>query len=351
MSEPRFLPPPAALSLSEILDLTQALAPEQSDPHRLFHGAAVLQEALPDQLSFFAPPQNLELLHSTEAGACLISQRFAASLPKSTLPLLTANPARAFAYCLERFHPQAVQQASNFATLGISPGASIHPEARLEPNVIVDPGAVIGPHAEIGSGTLIGANCVIGPHVRIGRNCKIGPLSVVSHALLGNRVTLHAGTAIGQDTFGFSLSGPAPVKMPHVGRVILQDDTEIGANSVIDRGTARDTIIGEGTKIDCLVRIAPDVQLGRFCVIYAQSFIADAAALGDFSVIGGQAGIAPYVELGAKTKVAPQSGVLTAYKITLRLAGTPAKPLWEWLRELGSRRFGRREPFKNQSKN
>jgi UDP-3-O-[3-hydroxymyristoyl] glucosamine N-acyltransferase len=236
-----------------------------------------------------------------------------------------------------------LQQTSNFATVGVNPGASIHPEARLEPNVIVDPGAVIGPQAEIGGGTLIGANCVIGPSVRIGRNCKIGPLSFVSHALLGNRVTLHSGTAIGQDTFGFSLLSRTSTKLPHAGRVILQDEVEIGANSVIDRGMAQDTIIGEGTKIDSLVRIASDVRLGRFCLIYAQSLIGEGARLGDFSVLGGQAGVAAHVEMAANMKIAPQSGVYIAHKTALRLAGTPAQPLWQWLRETGFQRFARRQ--------
>lgn len=348
MSEPRFFPPPAALTLVEIAHLTKTQAPRNSDPQRLFRGAAALQEAMPDQLSFFALPQDIAHLHSTEAGACLIAPRFSQNLPETTLALLTSNPGKAFSLCLDRFYPLALQQSSSFATLGVSPGASIHPEARLESNVIVDPGAVIGPRAEIGEGSLIGANSVIGPEVRIGRNCRIGPLSFVSHALIGNRVTLHPGSAIGQDAFGFSVSDRIPMKTPHTGRVILQDQVEIGANSTIDRGMARDTVIGEGTKIDSLVRIAPDVRLGRFCLIYAQSFIAEGVAFGDFAVLGGQAGVAPQIEIPAGTKIAPQSGVYTTDKNAARLAGTPAQPLWQWLRETGFLRLDRHKPGRNQ---
>ena len=164
----------------------------------------------------------------------------------------------------------------------MAPGALIHPSARLESGATVDPGAVIGPRAEIGSGTVIGAGAAIGANVKIGRDCSIGPNASITHALIGDRVIIHAGCCIGQDGFGFSMGPAGHVKVPQVGRVIIQDDVEIGAGTAIDRGAIRDTVIGEGTKIDNHVQIAHNVSIGRHCVIVAQSGLAGSSTLGDF---------------------------------------------------------------------
>jgi UDP-3-O-[3-hydroxymyristoyl] glucosamine N-acyltransferase len=340
MSEPQFLPPGGGLSLSELIDLTGALAPEAAERGRKFRGAAPIEDALNDEFTYFDHPQKPVLLTETEAGACFIHKRYAGRLPAATLPLFVDSPAGAFAILLARLYPLAVQPQPYFGTPGVNPGASIHPEARLESGVIVDPGAVIGPQAEIGSGTLIGANCVIGPKVRIGRDCKIGAQVTLSHALLGNRVTLHPGARIGQDGSGFFEASQILCKMPHAGRVILQDGVEIGANCTIDRGTIRDTVIGEGSRIDNLVQIANDVSLGRDCLVFGQSFIGEGSEFGDGVIVGGQAGFAPYARLGAGTRIAPQSGVNADSPAGRRLAGTPAQPLWQWLRALGRREFG-----------
>jgi UDP-3-O-[3-hydroxymyristoyl] glucosamine N-acyltransferase len=175
---------------------------------------------------------------------------------------------------MRRLFPQAIRVKSLLGTAGIDPGAAIHPEARLEQDVIVDPGVVIGPRAEIGSGSIIGANSVIGSGVRIGRDCWIGPQVTITHALIGDRVILHPGVRIGQPSVDFGHAGIALAprglaRTPGIGRVIIQDGVEIGANSTIDRGAVGDTVIGEETTIDNLVRIAANVTIGRQCVIPA----------------------------------------------------------------------------------
>src|SRR5262249_7856916 len=140
----------------------------------------------------------------------------------------------------------ALRPAALFGGKGVAAGAAVHPEARLEDGVVADPGAVIGPRAEIGGGTLVGANAVIGADVRIGRDCAIGAGATIQHALIGDRVVIHPGARIGQDGFGYLPGKAGHVKVPQVGRVIIQDDVEIGANTTIDRGANRDTMIGEG---------------------------------------------------------------------------------------------------------
>ena len=172
------------------------------------------------------------------------------------------------------------------------------PTARLEPGVIVDPGAVIGPRAEIGAGTVIGANAVIGPDVRIGRHGAIGPGATIACALIGDRVIIHPGAHIGQDGFGFALGPRGHLKVPQIGRVIIQDDVEIGAGSTIDRGANRDTIIGEGTKIDNLVQIGHNVVIGRHCVIVSQVGISGSCVIDDFAALAGQVGLAGHLHIG-----------------------------------------------------
>ena len=210
----------------------------------------------------------------------------------------------------------------------------MHPQARLEGGVIVDPGAVIGPRAEIGTGTLVGAGAVIGAEVRIGRDCAIGAGAVISHALIGDRVIIHPGCKIGQDGFGFVMSGKGHLKIPQVARVIIQDEVEIGAGTTIDRGAIRDTVIGEGTKIDNLVQIGHNVSIGRHCVLVAQTGISGSATLEDFVVLGARAGVNNQVTVGEGAQIAATSNVHGDVPAGERWGGTPAKPMKVWLREM-----------------
>lgn len=215
------------------------------------------------------------------------------------------------------------------------PGAVAHvdPTAILEPGCIVEPGAVIGPEAQIGAHTRIGAGAVIGRRVTIGRRCAIGARAVITNALIGNAVIIHPGAAIGQDGFGFAMSPRGHLKVPQIGRVIIQDNVEIGANTTIDRGALRDTIIGEGTKIDNLVQIGHNVVIGRHCVIVAQVGISGSTVLEDFVVMGGQAGCVGHITIGAGAQIAGNSGLATSVPRGERWGGSPARPFKVWARE------------------
>lgn len=156
----------------------------------------------------------------------------------------------------------------------------------------------------------------------------------MTNSLVGNRVTLHAGTSIGQDGFGFAMGRAGHQKVPQIGRVIIQDDVEIGANTTIDRGALRDTVIGEGTKIDNLVQIGHNVVIGRHCIIVAQTGISGSAELGDFVALGGQVGVVGHVKIGAGAQIAGSSNVRGNVPPGARWGGTPAKPVRLWFREL-----------------
>lgn len=290
-----------------------------------------LSVAASGELSFLDNKKYLADLAMTKAAGCFIAPAFAERLPEGVVALVTKQPYHAFARALKLFYP------SSGAPMIASPGAPpIDPSARLEDGVAVEPGAIIGPGASIGSGTRIAACAVIGANVHIGRNSYIGAGATVSHALLGNEVTIHSGVRIGQDGFGFAMGPDGHEKVPQIGRVIIQDRVEIGANTTIDRGALNDTIIGEGSKIDNLVQIGHNVVIGRHCVIVGQTGISGSAVLGDFVVMGGQSGAVGHIKLGTGSQVAGASHVKNNLEPGSRVGGTPAKPLRQWAKELAT---------------
>jgi UDP-3-O-[3-hydroxymyristoyl] glucosamine N-acyltransferase len=332
MNDPVFFRAVRGLRLGEVLALTGASVPEDTDPKLTIRRVAPLDEARRGDLSYFSHPRHRAELAGTRATACFVRARHAHLVPAATIPLLVEDAQRAIVAVLAVFFPAAMHGGSLFGAAGVSPGAAIHPEARIEDGVIVDPGAVIGPRAEIGAGTTIASNAVIGPDVRIGRNCWIGPQSSVLYALVGDRVVLHAGVRIGQDGFGFAIGSKSHMKVPQVGRVIIQDDVEIGANTTIDRGALDDTVIGEGTKIDNLVQVGHAARIGRHCIIVAQAGISGSTTVGDFVMLGGQVGIAGHLNVGSRAAVAAQSGVVRDVAAGTRIAGTPARAARAYLR-------------------
>ena len=336
MSAPFFFKRSGGLSLREIAALVSGEAPEGADLDLRINGIAPLDRAGPNDLSFLDNPKYVALAATTAAGICLTTERFAQALPPRVCVLRVREPYRALVEVARALFPDALRPTSLFDAGGVLPGAHIHPSARLENGVTVDPGAVIGARAEIGGGTVIAAGAVIATGVRIGRDCSIGANASIMHALIGDRVIIHPGCAIGQDGFGFVRGPRGAHKVPQVGRVIIQDDVEIGANSAIDRGAIRDTVIGEGTKIDNLVQIAHNVWIGRHCLLAALVGISGSSTIEDGVVMGGQVGVADHITVGPGAMVAAQSGLMTDVPAGGRWAGSPARPARQWFREVAT---------------
>lgn len=320
------------LTTGEIAALTRATLRDGDPVDRRIGNIAPLDTAGPSDISFLDNSKYLGELAATRAGACLVAPRFEASVPRHIALLLTPEPYRAFVAVTRALFPALLRPSSLYGASGRAAASQVHHTARLEANITVDPLAVIGPRAQIGSGTVIAAGAVIGPNVCIGRDCAIGAGASVLHALIGDRVIIHPGARIGQDGFGYLPSPRGHQKIPQTRRVIIQDDVEIGANTTIDRGGVRDTVIGEGTKIDNLVQIGHNCTIGRHCLIVSQVGISGSVTLGDFVVLAGQVGIADHLTIGAGAVLGARAGVMSNVPAKARWAGFPAEPALDWKR-------------------
>ncbi|MGA0562860.1 UDP-3-O-(3-hydroxymyristoyl)glucosamine N-acyltransferase [Ancylobacter sp. VNQ12] len=334
MSDPVFHAATVSLTLEQVVDLVAGAVVPGADLARCIAGVASLDEAGPSDVAFMDGARHVPELQRTRAGACLVTARFAEHVPAWTTAVIVAKPQPTFVTLSRHLYPDLLRPGTVFGQPGIAAGAVIHPQARIESDVAIDPGAVIGPGAEIGAGTVVSAGAVIGAGVRIGRDCSIGAGVSLIHALLGNRVIVHPGARIGQDGFGYLGGVRGHAKIPQIRRVILQDDVEIGAGTTIDRGGLRDTVVGEGTKIDNLVQIAHNVVIGRHCIIVSQTGIAGSATLGDFVMLGGQVGVIGHVRIGDGARIAATSNVKDDVPPGVEWGGSPARPMREWFREV-----------------
>ncbi|PVB62659.1 UDP-3-O-(3-hydroxymyristoyl)glucosamine N-acyltransferase [Labrenzia sp. 011] len=336
MSEPNFFKTPAPASLREIADWAEAEI-HRGDESLQIAGVAPLEEAGSGSLVFFDNTAYLDQLRTTTAAACLVAKKHRDKVPEGVAVLVCADPYRSWAKVLAQLFPDAMVPREPGPAV-VSERAVIDPEATLEDGVTVEPGVVVGAGVEIGAGTVIRANTVVGRGVKIGRDCVIGPNCTVQHTVLGNRVFLHPGVCCGQDGFGYAMGAQGHMKVPQIGRVIIQDDVEVGANTTIDRGANRDTIIGEGTKIDNQVQIGHNVVVGRHCVLVSQVGLSGSCTLEDFVAIGGQTGVRGHVTIGMGAQVAAVSVVSDDLAAGGRYGGTPAKPVKQWFREVAALR-------------
>jgi UDP-3-O-[3-hydroxymyristoyl] glucosamine N-acyltransferase len=335
MAQPTFFEQPPCSTLAEIAALTNAVLVDASRASQQVRGLASLDEAGPMHLTFFDNLKYEDQLATTKAGACIVSERFEAAVPAHVARVRSAQPFRAFVRLARQFYSSALRPQSWFGIEGIAPSAIIDPSAELEDGVIVEPLAVIGPGVEIGGGTVIGAGAVIGANVKIGRDCNVGARCAIQFALIGNDVLIHPGCSIGQDGFGFVFFGPdGHLKVPQTGRVLIQNHVEIGAGTTIDRGSLRDTVIGEGTKIDNQVQIGHNVTIGRRCLLAAQIGLAGSLTIGDNVALGAKVGINNHLKIGDGAQVTAMSAVKDDIPANGRWGGHFAKPTKQWFREI-----------------
>jgi UDP-3-O-[3-hydroxymyristoyl] glucosamine N-acyltransferase len=289
---------------------------------------APLQTAAPTEVSFLDNRQYLPLLSSTRAGAVIVHPDFAGRVPVGTVAIVTPDPYLAWARVAALFHPVPPVRPGIHRSAVVDPAADIDRTAELGALCVVEAGAVIGARCRIGPGA------VIGEGVWMGADCRIGANASLSHAVLGDRVYVYPGARIGQEGFGFA-TGPAGfVTVPQLGRVILEDDVEVGANSTVDRGSTQDTVIGAGSRIDNLVQLGHNVRLGRCCVVVSQAGVSGSTVLEDFVVVAAQAGLTGHLKIGAKARIGAQAGVMRDVAAGADVVGSPAMPVREFFRNV-----------------
>ena len=309
----------------------------RGDPAAMLRGIAPLQVAGPAQVSFLDNKRYAGLLGGTRAGAVLVRPEFADQLPPGSAAILLDDPYAGWARVAALFHPEPPPRPGRHASAVIAESAAVDASAEIGPLAVVGEGAEIGPRCRIGPGATIGERVVLGADCRVGANASL------SHAIVGNRVHVYPGARIGQEGFGFATTAEGFLTVPQLGRVVLEDDVEVGANSTIDRGSAQDTVIGRGSRLDNLVQIGHNVRLGRCCVVVAQAGISGSTTLGDFVVVAAQAGLTGHLRIGDRARVGAQAGVMADVDAGADVVGSPAQPLREFFRGVATlRRLARR---------
>jgi UDP-3-O-[3-hydroxymyristoyl] glucosamine N-acyltransferase len=315
-----------AYRLAELAELVGGRI--EGDPERAVEAIRSLDAAGPRDLSFLKDPRYRGQAAASAAGALLVGASLADAAALGRDLLIAADPSWALARLLAHVHPQEIRP----------PG--VHPTAILDPGCTVDREAHIGPYAVIGAGSRIAAGAAVLAFVAVGRDCGVGEGAVLHpHAVLydgtevGPRSIVHAGVVLGADGFGYATHGGAHHKVPQVGRVVLEADVEVGANSTIDRATLGETRIGAGTKIDNLVQVGHNVVTGRHCILCGQAGIAGSTRLGSYVVLAGQSGVAGHIELGDGAQVAAKSAALASVAPRTAVAGIPAVEMRKWRRQ------------------
>ncbi|MFQ5954323.1 MAG: UDP-3-O-(3-hydroxymyristoyl)glucosamine N-acyltransferase [Kiloniellales bacterium] len=330
MADPRFFRVAGPFTLNRLASIAGAEIVAGANEDAVFRDVAPLDSAGPEEVSFLDNKRYVEAFKKSRAGACLLHAAHAAQAPPGMALMLCEDPYESYARVARAFYPEAALEP------GLAAGATIDSTARIGEGSRVDEGAVIGARVEIGRRCHVGANAVIGDGVTIGEDTVIGPMASLSHCVIGSRVLLHPGVRIGQRGFGFARVESGPVKVPQLGRVIVHDDVEIGANSTVDRGTGPDTVIGPGCMIDNLVQIGHNVRLGRGCVVVAQAGISGSTRLEEFVVVAAQAGLTGHLKIGKGVQIAAQSGVMRDVAPGAQVCGAPAVPLRQFFRQVAT---------------
>ena len=337
MADPRFFSLAGPFALGEIAVRVGAEMANGADAARSIVDIRPLGEAGPEHLSFLDNKKYVAAFTASRAGACLVEPELASQAPPGMAVLLSRRPRLAFARASRLFAPDPEVKP------GRHPSAVIDATAAVDATVEIGAGAVVGARAEIGPRCRIGATAVIGEGVVLDEDTAVGANASISHALIGKRVVIYPGARIGQPGFGFEVSAEGVIKIPQLGRVIIGDDVEVGANSTIDRGAGPDTVIGRGTMIDNLVQIGHNVVVGEGCILVAQVGISGSAHLGKFVVLAGQSGVSGHLKIGDRSTVGPQAGVLKDLPPGSRVMGTPPLPMIEFGRVVAAlKRIGRK---------
>lgn len=327
MADTRFFTKPNAYHLGVIAARTGCELAFDGDTSYEVSDVSTLADAGAEHLAFLDNKKYRDQFAVTKAGAVIIHPDMVPLAPQGVRLLLSKTPYKSYALAAQIFYPEERPSAA------IADSAKIDATAKIGKDVVIEDFVVIGANVEIGDGTWVESHATIGKGCIIGSGCRVGSHTSVSHAVIGHKTRLYPGVRVGQDGFGFAIDPSGFVKVPQLGRVLIGNGVEIGANTTVDRGTSGDTVIGDGTWIDNLVQIGHNVKMGRGCVLAAQTGISGSTELGDFVVMGGQVGVAGHLKIGAMARVAAKSGVTKDIPAKEEWMGYPALPMKRCLRQ------------------
>ena len=328
MADSRFHLKTEPKTLDDLADLIGGEV--QGNGELVVNDVASLSDAGASDISFLDNAKYKDAFKNTHAGVCIVSPEMVQFAPENCQLIISKKPYKSYALIAQAFYPE------NYPKAQISDFAHVHESTEIGEGCIIEAGAVVAEGVKLGQGCWIEANATIGKNVDIGNKSRIGANASVSHAVIGEASRLYAGARIGQDGFGFAIDPAGHVKVPQLGRVIIGDHVEIGANTCIDRGSGPDTIIGDGTWIDNNVQIGHNAKVGRGCVIIAQVGIAGSTTLEDFVVVAAQVGIAGHLTIGQGTQIGAQSGVMRDLPAGSKVVGTPAVPTKQFMRQVAT---------------
>jgi UDP-3-O-[3-hydroxymyristoyl] glucosamine N-acyltransferase len=328
MTDDRFFERAGPFPLGQIAAHIGAEMDNRSSADFQVRDVSNLDTAEPGEISLFSDAKYAAAFAKTRASVVITDRRLATHEHNGTWLLLCDNPRLAFAQVGHMFYPAPVLHE------GVQPAMPVHPSATVGAGTQIAQGGEIRANAKIGRNCSIGPNAVIGSGVVLGDNCVVGPNCTITHALIGNRVVFGPGVSIGNAGFSFVPGPKGLLRVPQLGRVVIEDDVEFGANCVVDRGAIGDTHIGRGCRFDGLIHIAHNVQMGPFCIVAAQSGIAGSTVVGPGVLMGGQAGIADHLTIGAGAKLAARAGVTQDVAAGETVGGYPAQPVKQWHRQV-----------------
>ena len=338
MADSRFFKKREPLSVKEIIRLTGATLKDSSMESTIISDVASISTAKEGEITFVENRRYASQVTSSKASACFLTEDLLSKVPQHMIPLLTNSPRRAFAKLSQSFYEKEGK------TPKISSKSVVAKTCVLGAGCRIDPGVVLGEFCEIGKDCWIGSNSVIDDGVKIGDRTRIGANVSISYSEVGDGCFIYPGVRIGQPGFGFEVDAAGPIEMPQLGRVMIGNNVEIGANTTIDRGAGPDTEIGDFTRIDNLVQIGHNVKVGKSCIIVAQVGISGSTQIGDHSVIGGQTGLAGHLKIGRQVKIAAQSGVTRNLNDGSIVGGAPAVPIDDFRRQVANiKSLGRRD--------
>lgn len=328
MVDSRFYKNNGPFTLSKVAEICEAELQDSSKAGVEIRELATMAAASEGDICFFFDKKKKAAGAEIKATACVTTEELAEFVAPGVIKLISANPHLGFVKLNYALYSEVLPAPE------IKPTAAVAKTARIGKDCFIGDFAVIGENVKIGDGCIIEPHAVIGQGCELGSNCRIGSHANIMHCVMGNNCYIYGGARIGWDGFGFMMMAGSHKRIPQLGRVIIGNDVEVGANSCIDRGALDDTVIGDGSRIDDLVMVAHNNSLGRGCILVSQTGIAGSCEFGDYVVCGGQVGIADHLKIGTGAQIGAQSGIMRDIEPGAVVMGYPAVPIKDFMRQV-----------------